>query len=92
MATRRIMTSQKTVLEKDNSTDFSPPAGPKSNINPAVPPYDSRSMSTIHMHRLANASHRHVIFKLLAFTLAMVIGPIGSYFLTLNIVFKGMAV
>jgi hypothetical protein len=35
-------------------------------------------------------SHRNVIVKLLAFTLAMVVGPIGTYFLTLNTVFKGM--
>lgn len=33
---------------------------------------------------------RHVIYKLLGFTLAMVVGPIGSYFLTLNLLFKGM--
>lgn len=32
---------------------------------------------------------RHVIVKLLAFTLAMVVCPIGSYFLTLNYVFNG---
>ncbi|KAG4426762.1 vacuolar ATPase assembly integral membrane protein vma21 [Cadophora malorum] len=31
----------------------------------------------------------HVIFKLLGFTLAMVVCPIGSYFLTLNTIFKG---
>ncbi len=43
------------------------------------------------MLRLANSRHRHVILKLLAFTLAMVVGPIGTYFLTLNIVFKGTA-
>ncbi|KAF7548567.1 hypothetical protein G7046_g8622 [Stylonectria norvegica] len=30
----------------------------------------------------------HVIFKLLAFTLAMVVVPIGSYFLTVKTVFK----
>jgi vacuolar ATPase assembly integral membrane protein VMA21 len=33
--------------------------------------------------------YRHVIYKLLGFTLAMVVGPIGSYFLTLNLVFRG---
>ncbi|KAH7417112.1 vacuolar ATPase assembly integral membrane protein [Cadophora sp. MPI-SDFR-AT-0126] len=33
----------------------------------------------------------HVIFKLLGFTLAMVVCPIGSYFLTLNTIFKGMS-
>ncbi|KAI6250322.1 Vacuolar ATPase assembly integral membrane protein vma21 [Erysiphe necator] len=31
----------------------------------------------------------HVIFKLLAFTFAMIVGPIGSYYLTLNNIFYG---
>lgn len=30
-----------------------------------------------------------VIFKLLGFTLAMIIAPIGAYFLTLNTIFQG---
>lgn len=30
-----------------------------------------------------------VIYKLLAFTAAMVVGPIGTYFLTLNSIFRG---
>ncbi|CZT03418.1 hypothetical protein WAI453_012346 [Rhynchosporium graminicola] len=38
---------------------------------------------------IAPAVPGHVIFKLLGFTLAMVVCPIGSYFLTLNMVFKG---
>ncbi|PHH70403.1 hypothetical protein CDD82_7158 [Ophiocordyceps australis] len=32
----------------------------------------------------------HVIVKLLAFTFAMIVVPIGSYFLTVNSLFKGM--
>lgn len=32
---------------------------------------------------------REVIVKLLAFTFAMIVGPIGSYFLTVNTLFKG---
>ena len=39
MATRRIVSSEKTVLEKDDTSDFSPTAGEKSNITPAVPVY-----------------------------------------------------
>lgn len=31
-----------------------------------------------------------MIYKLLGFTLAMIAGPIGSYFLTLDILFNGM--
>ncbi|KIX02898.1 uncharacterized protein Z518_08841 [Rhinocladiella mackenziei CBS 650.93] len=33
----------------------------------------------------------HVIYKLLGFTVAMVCAPIGSYFLTVNVVFGGNA-
>lgn len=33
-----------------------------------------------------------VIFKLLGFTLAMIAAPIGSYFLTLNTIFRGLSV
>ncbi|KFY71527.1 hypothetical protein V499_08280 [Pseudogymnoascus sp. VKM F-103] len=37
----------------------------------------------------APAVPMHVIVKLLAFTFAMVVVPIGSYFLTLDLVFSG---
>ncbi|OAA39731.1 Vacuolar ATPase assembly integral membrane protein VMA21-like domain protein [Metarhizium rileyi] len=63
MATRRIIGSEKTILEKDDQPEE------KSNISPAVP--------------------KHVIFKLLGFTFAMIVVPIGSYFLTVHTVFKG---
>jgi hypothetical protein len=33
--------------------------------------------------------YRHVIYKLLGFTLAMVVAPIGSYFLTVDTIFRG---
>lgn len=33
--------------------------------------------------------HRHVIFKLLGFTFAMIVVPIGSYFLTVHTIFQG---
>jgi len=71
MATRRIISSQGTLLEKDDHTDLTPAAGDVSNIRPAVPP--------------------HVIFKLLAFTVAMMGLPICVYFLTLNKLFHGNA-
>lgn len=32
-----------------------------------------------------------MIYKLLGFTFAMIVGPIGSYFLTVDTVFRGMA-
>ncbi|KAF4510512.1 hypothetical protein G6O67_002392 [Ophiocordyceps sinensis] len=64
MATRRIVGSENTILEKDPH-----PPDEKSDISPAVP--------------------KHVIFKLLGFTLAMIVVPIGSYFLTVGTVFKG---
>jgi len=68
MATRRIVSTEKSVLEMDDQ-DFKPAPGEKSNISPAVP--------------------AHVIYKLLGFTLAMIVCPIGSYFLTLNMLFGG---
>jgi len=40
---------------------------------------------------IAPAVPKDVIFKLLGFTLAMVVLPIGSYFATVNTVFKGNA-
>ncbi|KAM0451360.1 hypothetical protein ACHAPV_005344 [Trichoderma viride] len=63
MATRRIVNSEKTILEKDDTVEE------KSNISPAVP--------------------NDVIFKLLGFSAAMIIVPIGSYFATVHTVFKG---
>ncbi|KAK4240013.1 hypothetical protein C8A03DRAFT_13595 [Achaetomium macrosporum] len=69
MATRRIISQEKTLLEKDDSIGSSPAASEKSNITPAVP--------------------ISVIIKLLAFTLGMIVIPIGSYFLTVDTVFKG---
>ncbi|KAH7160214.1 hypothetical protein B0J13DRAFT_616998 [Dactylonectria estremocensis] len=64
MATRRIISTEKTILDRDEHH-----VEEKSNISPAVP--------------------NDVIFKLIAFTLAMIVVPIGSYFVTVNTVFKG---
>ncbi|KAK3942709.1 vacuolar ATPase assembly integral membrane protein VMA21 [Diplogelasinospora grovesii] len=69
MATRRIISQEKTLLEKDDRIGSSPAANEKSNITPAVP--------------------MAVIMKLLAFTLAMLVLPIGSYFFTVDRVFNG---
>ncbi|KAF3346133.1 hypothetical protein VD0002_g9809 [Verticillium dahliae] len=66
MATRRIISTEKTILDQDEPN--SAPAE-KSNIAPAVP--------------------TDVIVKLLGFTFAMIVFPIGSYFLTVSTVFKG---
>ncbi|RFN51568.1 vacuolar atpase assembly integral membrane protein vma21 [Fusarium flagelliforme] len=63
MATRRIVATEKTFLDKDDPIDET------SSTAPAVP--------------------SQVIYKLLAFTLAMIVVPIGSYFLTVNTVFNG---
>ncbi|PHH67278.1 hypothetical protein CDD81_3047 [Ophiocordyceps australis] len=63
MATRRIVSSEKSLVEHHDQSEQ------KSNISPAVP--------------------THVIVKLLAFTFAMIVVPIGSYFLTINSLFKG---
>ncbi|KAI0160264.1 VMA21-like domain-containing protein [Xylariaceae sp. FL1272] len=68
MATRRIISSEKTILDKDDDDIKVTPSG-QSSTAPAVP--------------------LDVILKLLAFTLAMVVIPIGSYFLTVNTLFRG---
>ncbi|KDN67041.1 putative VMA21-like domain-containing protein [Colletotrichum sublineola] len=69
MATRRIVASEKTILEKDDVVGPSPAAGDKSNISPAVP--------------------MEVIMKLLGFTFAMIVLPIGTYFATVDFIFRG---
>ncbi|RDL34675.1 Vacuolar ATPase assembly integral membrane protein VMA21 [Venustampulla echinocandica] len=47
---------------------------------------DSRPMEKSNITPVVPA---HVIYNLLGFTLAMVVCPIGSYFLTLNTIFGG---
>ncbi|MCJ1300359.1 vacuolar ATPase assembly integral membrane protein vma21 [Hypocenomyce scalaris] len=69
MTSRRIISNENNVLEKDVRNTFTPDASKESDITPAVP--------------------AAVIYKLLGFTAAMVAGPIGTYFLTLNTVFGG---
>ncbi|KAI1176841.1 hypothetical protein F4777DRAFT_544482 [Nemania sp. FL0916] len=70
MTSRRIISSEKTILDKDDD-DLQPTPGGSgsSSTAPAVP--------------------MDVIVKLLAFTLAMIVIPIGSYFVTLNTIFGG---
>ncbi|RQM07006.1 hypothetical protein DH86_00000156 [Scytalidium sp. 3C] len=65
MTSRRIISTEKTILDKDDLAADQK----KSDTTPAVP--------------------AHVIFKLLGFTLAMIVAPIGTYFLTLNNVYGG---
>ncbi|KAI0523783.1 hypothetical protein F5B22DRAFT_417073 [Xylaria bambusicola] len=70
MATRRIISSEKTILDKDDDDlQSSSQPGGQSSTAPAVP--------------------MDVILKLLAFTLAMIVIPIGSYFVTVNTIFRG---
>ncbi|KAI0898656.1 VMA21-like domain-containing protein [Annulohypoxylon nitens] len=69
MATRRIISTEKTILDKDDDDHVGSTSQQSSSTAPAVP--------------------MDVIIKLLAFTLAMVVLPIGSYFLTVNTVFRG---
>ncbi|KAL2052308.1 hypothetical protein ABVK25_007467 [Lepraria finkii] len=69
MTSRRIIPTEKNLLEKDDRNDTTPSALENSNITPAVP--------------------AAVIYKLLGFTVAMIAGPIGIYFLTVNTIFRG---
>ncbi|GAP83364.1 putative vacuolar ATPase assembly integral membrane protein VMA21 [Rosellinia necatrix] len=70
MTSRRIISSEKTILDKDDD-DLQSGSGTseQSSTGPAVP--------------------MDVILKLLAFTFAMVVIPIGSYFLTVRTIFNG---
>ncbi|XXG94105.1 vacuolar ATPase assembly integral membrane protein vma21 [Hypoxylon texense] len=70
MATRRIISTEKTILDKDDDDISSAVAGQQSSSTAPAVPMD-------------------VILKLLAFTFAMVVIPIGSYFLTVNTIFRG---
>lgn len=47
------------------------------------------TLSNAEKSNTAPAVPLHVIMKLLGFTLAMVVVPIGSYFMTLNTLFNG---
>jgi hypothetical protein len=92
MATRRIISQEKTLLEKDDTIGASPAANEKSNISPAVPTYGTHCVhpSIAHTNSQPLSCYRSVIMKLLAFTLGMIVIPIGSYFLTVNTLFRGM--
>ncbi|KAI0136147.1 hypothetical protein F4776DRAFT_654902 [Hypoxylon sp. NC0597] len=71
MATRRIISTEKTILDKDDDDVSAGVAGQQqSNSTAPAVPID-------------------VIIKLLAFTFGMVVIPIGSYFLTVNTIFRG---
>lgn len=87
MATRRIINSEKTILDIDadgNGIRVSPDE--KSQTGPAVPAYALRLyISTSPFLAILNANIQpptsHVIVKLLLFTLAMIAGPISVYYL-----------
>ncbi|KAI1802804.1 hypothetical protein F4811DRAFT_382790 [Daldinia bambusicola] len=74
MATRRIISTEKTILDKDDD-----------DLKPITPGQQQQQSSS----STAPAVPLDVIIKLLAFTFAMVIIPIGSYFLTVNTIFRG---
>ncbi|KAK1769998.1 vacuolar ATPase assembly integral membrane protein vma-21 [Phialemonium atrogriseum] len=70
MASRRNVSTEKSLLEKDATVSSSPAAAnERSSVAPAVP--------------------TEVIVKLLAFTFAMIVVPIGSYFVTVDTIFQG---
>ena len=90
MATRRNVSSEKSISEKDKAQ--APLT--KSDITPAVPAWAFCHLSacppTLVTWACTNVLYtRHVIYKLLGFTFAMAVVPIGSYFATLNMVFGG---
>lgn len=84
MATRRITTQEKTHLDQDEVATQG-----KSNIAPAVPKYAHLFDSLYEIINADTSYFREVIIKLLLFTFAMIILPIGSYFVTLNTIYGG---
>ena len=65
----------------------SPPEKSDSDVTPVVPAYEPKP--SIILILWSNILHSDVIYKLLGFTAAMVVGPIGMYFLTVNSIFGG---
>ncbi|KAK7756798.1 vacuolar ATPase assembly integral membrane protein vma21 [Diatrype stigma] len=79
MATRRIISTEKTILDQDDESPIVDNHQQPSSSSSSSPPQSI----------IAPAVPLDVILKLLAFTVAMVVVPIGSYFATVNTVFKG---
>ncbi|PGH23870.1 vacuolar ATPase assembly integral membrane protein VMA21 [Polytolypa hystricis UAMH7299] len=52
-------------------------------------PSEKSPFSTTEASDITPAVPTDVIYKLLGFTLAMVVAPIGTYFLTVNTIFRG---
>lgn len=69
------MATQRIISSEKTFLDQDDPSSPKA--------------SGLEKSNIAPAVPTHVIVKLLGFTLAMIVGPIGSYFATVNTVFKG---
>ena len=82
MTTRRHVSQEKSSLEK--SDDVQRFQG--SDVTPAVPAW---VISTVRCMLQLMAYPSAVIIKLLLFTLAMVAAPIGTYYATVDTVFKG---
>jgi hypothetical protein len=49
------------------------------------------SPSPVERKRQTNNNHRETIYKLLAFTFAMICGPLAAYFLSIKTFFSGMS-
>lgn len=83
MTARRVVNTEKNILDKDDvNTSF--PA--KLSTAAVVPKY----VDTIPRRKSPKLTcARSVVVKLLLFTLAMIVAPLGSYYITLNTIFKG---
>jgi vacuolar ATPase assembly integral membrane protein VMA21 len=87
MATRRIVSTsgEPTVLDKDDNLPPAKAIAGKGNTTPAVSAYAKDS--ALRLWKLMR--RRDTIIKLLAFTAAMIIAPIGTYYGTMATIFKG---
>ncbi|KAF8424697.1 hypothetical protein EV426DRAFT_599012 [Tirmania nivea] len=75
MTSRRIVSTEKTVLDKDDMSSQGPGQVPLDIVPGSNPPVPIISKT--------------VISKLLAYTIAMIVAPLGAYYLTLNNVYSG---
>ncbi|KAF8456361.1 hypothetical protein BGX38DRAFT_1164275 [Terfezia claveryi] len=74
MTSRRTVSTEKTVLDKDDMSSRGPAGQAPPDILPGTIPQISKT----------------VISKLLAYTIAMIVAPLSAYFLTLNHIYNGM--
>lgn len=92
MASRRIVSTEKTALDRDDQpegkSDISP-AVPSSALLLIIPSPMGPALSIVAPAPLTSDICRSVLWKLIGFTFAMITVPIGSYYLSVHSIFRG---